>query len=137
MNILYPSLALIAWTFIVLFRLGLLRYLAVRDRAMNQRYFELYRDGEEPAKLRANSRHLKNLFEAPVLFYVISLISFVTETTTSLAVILAWSYVLLRFLHALEHLTTNVVARRFALFLLSTLVLAALLGQVTFELLRQ
>ena len=137
MNVLYPSLALIGWTFIVLLRLGLLRYLAVRDRAIDQRFFALYREGEEPEKLRANSRHLQNLFEAPVLFYIISLISFVTETTTGLAIILAWSYVLLRFLHTFEHLTTNVVARRFALFLLSTLVLASLWGQVTFELLRQ
>ena len=128
---------MIGLTLFSLFRLGLLRYMAVRERAIDPKYFRLYRDGEEPAKLRANSRHVKNLFEAPVLFYAICFISFVSETTTNSAIILAWAYILLRILHTFEHLTTNVVSRRFIFYVLSTLVLALMWGQVIVVLLRQ
>jgi len=137
MNILYPPLALIGLSLFCLGRLGILRYIAVRDRVIDPKYFRLYRGYEEPEKLRANSRHVQNLFEAPILFYAITVISYVSEATTMLTIILAWTYVLLRYIHSYVHLTSNRVARRFTIYVISTLVLALMWANIIFELVRQ
>ena len=137
MNILYPALALIGLTLFCLVRLGIVRYVAVRDRVIDPKYFRLFRGDEEPEKLRANSRHVQNLFEAPILFYAITLIAYVSEAATSLTLILAWTYVFLRYVHSYVHLTSNVVLQRFTTYVISTLVLALMWANIIFELVRQ
>ena len=126
MNILYPVFALFALTAFCLFRLARLRFTAVRKGEIDPKFFRLYRDADEPDHLRVHSRHLANLFEAPVLFYVIVIIAFLTRQTGILPLVLAWAYVVLRYAHSYVHLTTNRVMTRFRLFALSWLVLALL-----------
>jgi hypothetical protein len=109
-----------------LFRLAYLRFTAVSRGAIDAKFFKLYRDADEPANLRVHSRHLTNLFEAPVLFYVIVIIAFVTGQAGALPLILAWAYVILRYAHSYVHLTSNRVITRFRLFAVSWIVLAAL-----------
>ena len=136
-NILYPALTLIGLTLFCLGRLGILRYMAVRDRNVDPKYYELYRGEGEPEKIRAQSRHVTNLFEAPMLFYAISLFSFVSGSTTQVAVFLAWTYVFLRYLHSYIHLTSNIVIRRFSVYAASTLVLTLMWLNVIVTLIRQ
>jgi hypothetical protein len=126
MTILYPTFALAGLTFICVFRLGLLRFSAIRSGEIDGRYFRLYRGYDEPADLRVLSRHVVNLYEAPVLFYAVSIIAFVTETVSTLILALAWIYVLLRYAHSYVHLTSNKVIYRFRLFALSQIVLLVL-----------
>jgi hypothetical protein len=90
-----------------LFRLASLRFKAVSRGEIDPRFFRLYRNSEEPDNLRVHSRHLANLFEAPVLFYVIIIIAFVTQQTGLLPLVLAWAYVVLRYAHSYVHLTSN------------------------------
>ena len=137
MNILYPAMAMIGLTLICLARLGIIRYVAVRDRVIDPKYFRLYRGYEEPEKLRVISRHVQNLFEAPILFYAITLISYVSEAATSFTIILAWTYVFLRYVHSYVHLTSNVVLQRFTTYVISTLVLTLMWVNIMFELVRQ
>lgn len=125
-NILYPVLAMFALTAFCLFRLARLRFMAVRHGEIDPRFFKLYRDGDEPPTLRVHARHLTNLFEAPVLFYVIVIIAFVTRQAGTLPAVLAWSYVILRYAHSYIHLTSNQVMTRFRIFALSWVVLVAL-----------
>lgn len=126
MNILYPLFALFALTAFCAFRLGYLRFIAVKRGEIDPRFFKLYNGFEEPDHLRAYSRHLVNLFEAPVLFYVVVIIAFVTGFHGLLPLALAWAYVILRYGHSIVHLTSNNVLLRFQLFALSWLVLAIL-----------
>ncbi len=126
MNILYPVFAMAALTFFCMFRLGILRYSAVRRREIDFRFFRQYKDYEEPENLRVLSRHVVNLHEAPVLFYAISIIAFVTETVSILIVGLAWAYASLRYVHSYVHLTSNIVIYRFRLFVTSQIVLIIL-----------
>ena len=51
MNVLYPVFAMSALTLYCIFRLGYLRYQAVRAGEVDPRYFSLYRGFEEPDKL--------------------------------------------------------------------------------------
>lgn len=130
MSILYPMLAMMGLTLFCIARLGYLRFVAVKQREVDPRFFSLYRGYEEPEKLAACSRHVVNLFEAPVLFYVLGITAFLTEQTGSIAISLAWAYVGLRLVHSYVHLTNNVVIIRFRLFVISMLVLTVLWGVV-------
>ena len=126
MNIFYPVFAMFALTTFCLFRLARLRFAAVRQGEIDPRFFKLYRNAEEPDVLRVHSRHLSNLFESPVLFYVIAVIAFVTDQTGILPLCLAWAYAVLRYAHSYVHLTSNHVLTRFRLFALSWVVLIAM-----------
>jgi hypothetical protein len=126
MNILFPVFALFALTLAVGMRMGYARYSAVSKRKVDPAYYELYR-GEEPPELRKISRHYINLMEAPVLFYAVCIIAFVTGQSGVLPISLAWAYVALRTVHTFIHLGSNVVLNRFKVFVLSTIVLAVLM----------
>ncbi|HEX7063336.1 MAG TPA: MAPEG family protein [Woeseiaceae bacterium] len=126
MNILYPAAALFALTAFAVFRLAYLRLDAIKRGEVDPRYFRSFRDGAEPEPSHVAARHVKNLFEAPVLFYVAVLIAFATAQSGWLPVTLAWAYVALRFAHTWVHLTSNVVLLRFRLFALSWIVLVVL-----------
>lgn len=126
MNILLPVFAMFLLTAFCVFRLGYLRYTAVRRGEIDPRFFRSYRGDEEPEKLRVHSRHVVNLFETPVLFYVIAIIAFVTGQGGIVPLALAWAYVLLRLGHTWIHLTSNNVLFRFRVFGLSLIVLVLL-----------
>lgn len=126
MAIYYPAFALFALTMFVQFRLGALRRVAVKNGEIDARFFKSYRGFEEPEQLRIWSRHLVNLYEAPVLFYVIVLIAATSGQAGSLPVALAWLYVALRFAHSYVHLSSNRIVHRFRLFVASLLALIAL-----------
>jgi hypothetical protein len=125
-NILYPALALFALTAVCVFRLGYLRFAAIRSGEINPRFFKTYKGDDESETLRVHARHVANLFEAPMLFYAIVIIAFVTRQAGWLPVALAWSYALLRAAHSYVHLTSNYVPRRFQLFAASWIVLIVL-----------
>jgi hypothetical protein len=65
-----------------------------------------------------------NQFELPVLFYVLTILAFVTHLAGIVFVVLAWIFVLFRYLHAYVHVTSNVVRLRGSLYGVSALVLA-------------
>ncbi len=136
MEVLYPTFVLAGLTLFCMFRLGFLRFSAVRRGEIDGRYFRLYKDYEEPEYLRALSRHIVNLHEAPVLFYAVSIIAFVTESVTTLLIVLAWTYVAFRYAHSYIHLTSNKVLYRFRLFAASQIVLLVLWLLVLVGLLR-
>ncbi|MBY6213268.1 MAPEG family protein [Microbulbifer agarilyticus] len=79
-----------------------------------------------PPEVSNPSDNLKNLFEVPVLFYALALYLFSVEQVDAAYVVGAWVYVLLRILHSGVHCTVNIVTLRFALYVLSSLVLFAM-----------
>ncbi len=124
--ILWPLFALVALTIGVIFRLGRMRFDAVRARRVDPRFYRAYRDSEEPEDIAVASRHLINLFETPVLFYVAGILIYVTGQTSWPLLLLAWVFVAIRCVHTAVHLTSNRVRVRFRVFLFSVLVLALL-----------
>jgi hypothetical protein len=128
---------MMALTIFCMVRLGLLRWAAVNRGEVDPRFFSLYRGYEEPEKLAAYSRHVVNLFEAPLLFYVIIMTAFVTGQSGIWLLGLAWAYVGLRFFHSYVHLTSNVVLIRFRIFVVSMLTLSVLWVIVLTNIMRQ
>lgn len=57
-----------------------------------------------------------NQFEMPVLFYVLTILEYVTHLAGIVFVVLAWVFVIFRILHAYVHVTSNIVRLRGALY---------------------
>ncbi len=57
-----------------------------------------------------------NQFELPVLFYVLTILAFVTHLARLVFVVLAWIFVIFRLLQAYVHVTSNKVRLRGGLY---------------------
>jgi hypothetical protein len=132
-HILAPVFALVALTFLVLFRTGFVRIRALRQKRVDPKYFRALQ-GEPPPEILNPPRNLANLFEMPVLFYLAAILIWNGRLTDPAYLALAWSYVALRYLHSAIHLTSNRVTRRFSAFALSLLPLLAIWGRLAFQL---
>lgn len=123
-RILYPLFAMFALVALVLGRMAVVRFGAVRSGAMDPAFYRTYQGGEEPEAMRVLTRHFLNLFEVPVLFYVVVLTAFVTGQGDSRMTVLAWVYVATRYVHSWVHLGGNDVLTRFRVYIASFAVLA-------------
>jgi len=82
-----------------------------------------------PKELSYSSNNLKNLFEVPVIFYVLCLLMLITQKADTVFLYAAWAYVALRVVHSVIQCTSNIVERRFAVYLLSCLALWFMVGR--------
>ena len=71
------------------------------------------------------AENLVNLFELPVLFYVGLITTYITSLVDTTYMVLASSYVLLRYVHSYIHATYNNVNQRFIVYFISSLLLWA------------
>jgi len=120
--ILFPMLALVGWTLMVLSMVGG-RRLASR---LHPREFALGESPAVPPAVRVPNRNFMNLLEVPVLFYVVSLTLYVTQQVTGIAVLLAWAFVAARVAHSGVHLTYNNVMHRLGFFATGNFILIGL-----------
>ncbi|TNE32088.1 MAG: MAPEG family protein [Alphaproteobacteria bacterium] len=79
-----------------------------------------------PAKVQWIAHNYNHLHEAPTVFYAVALVLAVTGQGGGLNATLGWAYVGLRVLHSLVQVTSNRIMVRFSVFVLSSLVLIAL-----------
>lgn len=133
--ILYPVVGMAFLTLYVGVRMLVLRVRAVRKDGLNPAYFLLNRGGKPPEYLTRVTQHYDNLFELPVLFYVVVAFIFVMDKTDHVYIVLAWLYFMTRILHAMIHTTYNNLSHRRNAFLASTLVLYAIWGRLFIQLL--
>jgi hypothetical protein len=125
-HILYPVFAMFALVLGVFVRMAQVRFGAVRAGQMNPAFYKTYQGDEEPEHMRVVTRHFINLFEMPVMFYVVVILTYVSHQTGAWMTLLAWVYVASRYLHTFVHLTSNDVLMRFRVYLASALVLTVL-----------
>ncbi|MBO9663211.1 MAPEG family protein [Dokdonella sp.] len=135
-DILLPCMTLVGWTLCVLLVMPYRRIKAALARQVTADDFKYGESANVPPAVRIPNRNFMNLLEVPVLFYVVGLVAYVTQHVDATAVALAWSYVALRVLHSLIHLSYNHVIHRLAVFAASNLVLAVLWGRVLVDLAR-
>lgn len=126
MNILWPVFAMFFLTAAVALALVIKRFAAVSQRRVNPEFYKLYRDGQEPEDVAVYTRHLTNLFEQPILFYTVVVMSYATGLASPAMVWVAWAYVAARVMHSGVHLFGNNVLLRVRVFTLSWIALAAL-----------
>lgn len=71
----------------------------------------------EPEESRVVNKAIANQFELPVLFYAVSILLFMTEADNIVAVVLAWFFVVARYVQAAMQLTGNLPLRRLSFML--------------------
>ncbi|MBK9625565.1 MAG: MAPEG family protein [Rhodocyclaceae bacterium] len=127
-DILQPVVALLVWTFVMWAWMY-----ATRLPAISKYKIPLDSDvpprelmNKLPPEVRWKADNYNHLMEAPTLFYAVAMTLAVTGAGSGVIATIAWVYVALRVLHSLVQATTNHIPTRFALFFLSSLVLAAL-----------
>lgn len=120
--ILLPAFALAGWTFLVLLWMAKLRITSGTPSAA----YLLGESEQVPPRVRLANRNYMNLLELPILFYVICCMLFASGGATRAIHFMAWTYVLLRVMHSLIHLSYNKVTHRLALFATSNFVLMAI-----------
>ncbi|MDH5229105.1 MAG: MAPEG family protein [Gammaproteobacteria bacterium] len=123
-DILFPALALMGLTACVWLWMLISRKKALQQSPQSMQVFATQQQTQtflQQANLPAEN--FSNLFELPVIFYVMCLMLFVTQHSSFVFLVLAWSFVILRTGHSLVHIFFNHVIIRFVLYLLSSVML--------------
>jgi hypothetical protein len=126
--ILLPPVALAFLTGYVWLRLGSDRLGEMRERKIHPQKVATSKQAAESFQNVQSADHFRNLFEVPVLFYVLCGYLALTKFTSLVLIACAWGFVVLRVFHTYIHLTHNTVIRRFQAFVASTIVLYVMWG---------
>jgi hypothetical protein len=121
-TILLPVFVLVALTFILMILMATSRMSAVKAGQVKMGDVALGQSNWPP-RAQQISNSYTNQFQLPVLFYVLTALAIITRHADFLFVILAWVFVVSRYLHAYIHCTSNYVRYRFNAFLLGVVVL--------------
>ena len=123
--VLLPLFVQVALTFVLLFWMAGLNASAIRSGEVRWQDIAL-REPNWPARNMQIRNAFLNQLETPVLFYVLTLLVWITRHADYLFLVLAWIFVALRIVHAFIHITDNNVPRRGAVFLAGMVVLAVM-----------
>jgi hypothetical protein len=123
--ILLPLFVEVILTLALLFWLAPLRTRDFAKGAVRREEIAL-REPKWPKQTQQVGYAFSNQFELPVLFYVLTILAFITRLAGIVFVVLAWIFVIFRLLHAIVHVTSNIVRLRGALFAGSAVVLAVM-----------
>ena len=104
---LYPMTMMVLLTFIVGLITARTRFASVLSGDVKLRYFKLMQGQDVPERVTVTSRSFNNMFEVPVLFYVVCTLYISLGVVGSTGPVLAWLFVALRYVHASIHLTYN------------------------------
>lgn len=121
-----PCAALVALTAVVWVKLYADRLREMRTRGIDPQSLATASELAGRLERRSASDNFRNLFEVPVLFYLLCVALVLTGGSTPGFVAAAWAYVGLRALHSLIHVTYNRVVHRFLAYVASTLLLFGL-----------
>jgi len=131
-ELLLPMLALVGWTLIVLLGVPIQRFKAAKNKSVTVKDFKYGESPDVPSEACIANRNFMNLLEVPLLFYVLSIIQFITNAPVEYFLPLAWLFVLLRIIHSAVHLSYNNVMHRMGVFAISNIVLMVMWGLISF-----
>jgi len=114
--ILLPALAQILLTIVVYGALAVAKAKAVHGGFVDLDRRALHEDAW-PDSVRKINNNIRNQFEVPVLFYVLTIVLWQLNETGVVAQSLAWLFVISRFVHAYIHTGSNYVPARRRVFM--------------------
>lgn len=124
-SLLAPVFVQVAMTFILLFWMGRERYAAITRKEIDVQEV-VYGDGKWPKKARQVAASFHNQLEIPPLFYLVSVLALITETTGPAFLALAWAFVISRIAHMAIHVTSNDVKFRGPAYVIGVFILMAM-----------
>ena len=113
--VLLPLFVEVVLTFGLMLWMGVLRNDDYRSGTLKPQEIAL-REPKWPARTTQVANSFSNQFELPVLFYVLTILEWVTRHAGVLFVWLAWIFVIFRVLQAYVHVTNNNVRLRGAFY---------------------
>ena len=120
-------LALVVWTLVMTLWMYAVRIPAIQRAGIDpQTAQEPTSLDALPLKVRQVAYNHNHLMEQPTIFYALVVYTYLAGQQNPLNLALAWAYVAVRVVHSLVQATVNVILLRFGIFVLGTLVLAAL-----------
>jgi hypothetical protein len=118
-----PCAAMVGLTALVWFKLYSDRLGEMRARHIDPQALATARAAAGELAKTGAADNFRNLFEVPVLFYLLCIALVLNGGSTPGFVSAAWAYVALRVVHSLVHATYNRVVHRFLVYVASTLLL--------------
>ncbi len=79
-----------------------------------------------PLPVRLINNNLRNQFETPMIFYALSIVLLALGAATKTTLVIASAYVVMRFVHAIVHVTSNDIRLRTPTFIVGFALLGAL-----------
>lgn len=121
--ILLPLFVEVVLTFVLLFWMATLRQVDFKSGIARQDNVALREPNWSRRTLQVSYAYA-NQFELPILFYVLTILEYVTHSAGLVFVIMAWIFVVCRILQALVHVTSNNLYLRGPFFGVGAVVLA-------------
>lgn len=129
--ILMIVLTAIVWLYMYILRLGFMFKHKINPQDLatpHQKYAIL------PERINYPAYNLSNLFELPVLFYILCVLVIYLDISSQSILVYSWIFVIFRIFHSLIHCTYNTVKHRFVAYAMSSialwLMLITVIGQV-------
>lgn len=124
----WPVAVLVAWTAVVWVALYVQRIGEMRASRIDPQRLYNRKARVDLLKRTSAADNFNNLLELPMLFYVAMIFATLLIGHDRWLLLLAWSFVALRVVHSLVHITYNRVMHRFSVYALGAAVLFALWG---------
>jgi hypothetical protein len=121
-SVLLPLFVEVILTFLLMLRTGALRGRDFRTGNVKPQDVAL-REPNWPQRTAQAANSFSNQFELPVLFYVLTILEWITRHAGTVFVALAWIFVACRLLQAYVHVTSNIVRLRGAFYSVGAVVL--------------
>lgn len=106
-----PVLAQIALVILLYAALGKAKVKAVKSGLVDEKRRALHADAW-PENVQKINNSIKNQFEIPVLFYILTFILWATQSVNIFVFVLACGFVAFRYAHAYIHTHSNFVPKR-------------------------
>ena len=133
MDILLPMVALAGWTMVMWAWMYATRLPAMSARKLDPNALaddpDVTLDRVLPARVQWKAHNYNHLHEAPTVFYAVAIVLAIVGQGDGYTLWLGWLYVAARIVHSLVQATVNLVLLRFAIFLVSSLVLIVLIAR--------
>ena len=98
MEFLVPISIMVFLNLYLIFRLIYMATIYTLSKDVKLSQFRIY-EGEFPDRLRSARQHYQNMFEIPILFYLLCLLNIFFNNYTQFDIILAWGFVMFRIIH--------------------------------------
>ena len=98
MDFILPLSIMAILNLFLIFRLLYMATVYVVKKNVRLSQFRIY-EGEFPDRLRSARQHYQNMFEIPILFYLLCLLNIFFNNYTQIDILLAWGFVIFRVIH--------------------------------------
>lgn len=115
LKLIYPTLAMIFWIFVVGVVLAIRRKNAFTSGAVRPADVSVSTE-RYPVPARLATANFTNQFESPVIFFAVVMVAMETGATGYVMALLAWLYVATRVIHTFIHVGPNKLPLRGAVY---------------------